>query len=146
MQSGLAALGYHVSRLGLATTEQKTEAIRNLEFPPTLGDLDTGLGFFGYHRKFVDHFSEIIRPLQILKTRSFKGAPIFKKDCSKHAERIALTDIGSDTLLLQQCREAWETLKVKLIAALTLAFPDFSRPFILYVDGSKKRGFGAALY
>src|SRR5204862_6470338 len=35
-QPGLEALGHHVSRLGLATTEQKTEAIRALQVPATL--------------------------------------------------------------------------------------------------------------
>ena len=144
-QSGLAALGHHVSRLGLATTTQKTAAIKALEFPRSLSELDTGIGFFGYHHKFVDHFTEIIRPLQILKTRGFKGAPIYKKDHAKHAEHVKLSDLHQDQLL-RECWQAWETLKQKLIDAPTLAFPDFTKPFILHVDGSKQRGFGAALY
>ena len=34
----------------------------------------------------------------------------------------------------------------KLCNAPTLAFPDFTKPFILYVDGSKKKAYGVALY
>jgi len=45
-----------------------------------------------------------------------------------------------------KCEEAWETLKERLCSASTLAFPNFRESFILYTDGSKERGFGAALH
>jgi hypothetical protein len=38
-----------------------------------------GVGYFGYHRKFVDHYIAIERPLQVLKTRGLKGAPAGKQ-------------------------------------------------------------------
>ena len=44
------------------------------------------------------------------------------------------------------CYRAWETLKDKLYNIPTLAFPDFDRPFILYTDSSKEKGYRAALY
>ena len=55
----IKALGHHVSRLGLSTVEEKTEAIQNLDYPGCLRDLETGLGFFGYYRKFVPYYSAI---------------------------------------------------------------------------------------
>src|SRR5437773_7088803 len=42
----IKALGHHVSQLGLSTVEEKTEAIRNLDYLGCLRDLETGLGFF----------------------------------------------------------------------------------------------------
>jgi hypothetical protein len=62
-QSGLQALGHYVSRLGLSIVEEKVEAIRALKFLITLAELEYGLGFFGYYRKFVPHFIGISRPL-----------------------------------------------------------------------------------
>lgn len=149
-QPSLAALGHHVSRLGLTTTADKLAAIRDLEFPTTLRHLEIGIGFFGYHRKFVDHYAAIERPLQVLKARGFKNAPRGKRQRHQHApiNRFLdqpLSDLADDTLL-QECRSAWEQLKESLCTAAKLRFPDFEKKFKLYVDGSKERGFGAGLY
>jgi hypothetical protein len=149
-QPGLRALGHFVSRLGLSTVEQKVEAVRALAFPTNLQELEHGLGFFGYYRKFVPYFAAIARPLQILKTRGFKGVSVDKKIRKAHAIKTKVADVaeGSDPpdTLIARCKEAWETLKEKLCSAPTLAFPNFDRPFILYVDGSRERGYGVALH
>ena len=71
----IKALGHHVSQLGLSTVEEKTEAIRNLDYPRNLRDLETGLGFFGYYRKFVLYYSAIAQSLLDLKTTGFKTSP-----------------------------------------------------------------------
>jgi hypothetical protein len=62
-QVGLKALGRHVSRLGLATAEDKVAAVKALEFPQTLRHLEMGIGYFGYHRRFIDYYAAIERPL-----------------------------------------------------------------------------------
>jgi hypothetical protein len=149
-QSSLAALGHHVSRLGLATTDQKIAAVKALEFPTDLSQLEISVGYFGYYWKFIDHYAAVERPLQVLKTRGLKGAPTGKRHLHKGSEikailAQALTTISDDPLL-QECKTAWEALKTMLCEAVALAFPDFDKPFILYVDGSKERGFGAALH
>lgn len=46
----------------------------------------------------------------------------------------------------QECIEAWEILKTALYDAPTLAYPDYTKPFLLYTDRLKERGYGAALY
>ena len=146
-QQGLRALGHWVSRLGLSTVEDKVEAIRALKFPENLVELENGYGFFGYYRKFVSHFAGIARPLQELKTLGFKGSPIDKKPRAAFARKRSLTEVvGDNRKLLEDCKQAWQTLKDRLCEAPQLAFPDFDKPFILYVDGSKERGFGAALH
>lgn len=74
-QAKLEALGHFVSRFGLSTTEEKTEAIRHLEMPKTLQQLEMGMGLMGYYRDFVPDYAIITNPLNELKTIGFKGSP-----------------------------------------------------------------------
>lgn len=139
------ALGHHVSRLGLGTVQEKTDAIRALKFPETLNLLEIAIGLFNYYRKFVLWFAPICRPLTDLKTKGFKNAPPKGYGRDKHAQETLLAAIADDGEL-QKCKLAFEELKNRLCNAPILAFPDFGRPFILYVDGCKQRGYGAALH
>lgn len=133
------SLGHHVSRLGLSTAAEKVAAVKELAFPSTLKKLETALGFFGYYRKFVPYYSHISGPLLALKTAKFKGAPSSGIKRQTHALATTLTPTAEEM-------QAWNALKSALIDAPTLAFPDFSRDFILYCDGSKERGYGTALH
>jgi hypothetical protein len=135
----IKALGHHVSRLGLATDEEKIEAIKKLEYPRTLSELETGLGLFGYYRKFCLGFSYIAEPLEQLKTALLKGAP-YKKPKRKTFAHKTSADFDKD------CRDAWDSLKETLADAPIRALPKFDKPFLLYTDGSKEFGFGAALH
>ena len=53
--------------------DEKVEAVREMKFPRNLRELETGLGFFGYYRKFIEHCAAIARPLVQLKTEGFRG-------------------------------------------------------------------------
>lgn len=141
----IQALGHHVSRLGLGTVQEKTEAIQTLAFPSTLALLEIAIGLFGYYRKFVEWFAAICKPLVELKTKGFKNAPIKGYGRDKHAQDTLLEDIATEEQLII-CRAAFKELKNRLCSAPVLAFPDFERPFHLYVDGCKQKGFGAALH
>jgi len=48
--------------------------------------------------------------------------------------------------LLEDAKEAWKKLQDRLCEHPQLAFPNFDKDFILYVDGSKEMGFGVALH
>ncbi|KAJ8122730.1 hypothetical protein ONZ43_g1146 [Nemania bipapillata] len=71
-QHGLDALGVHVSRLGLATTEEKIAAIKELEMPRTLEELEHGIGLMGFQRNWIHHFAALAEPLNAIKTIGFK--------------------------------------------------------------------------
>ena len=71
----IKVLGHHVLWLGLSTVEEKTKVIRNLDYPRNLRDLETGLGFFRYYRKFVPYYSAIAQLLLDLKITGFKTSP-----------------------------------------------------------------------
>ena len=139
------ALGHHVSRLGLSTAASKTEAVRQMDYPKSLSQLEIGLGFFGYYRKFVPYYSHIAQPLIDLKTRGYKDSPA-KKPAQKHFGDSKGFEDGTSSEMPQECKHAWDQLKEKLCNAPTLAYPDFDKGFILYCDGSHERGFGAALH
>lgn len=48
--------------------------------------------------------------------------------------------------LVARRMEAWDTIRDRLISAPTLAYPDFTKPFKFYVDGSKEWGFGVVVH
>ena len=142
----IQALGHHVSRLGLSTVKEKTEAIRAMVFPETLMQLEYALGFFGYYRQFVPHYSHIAKPLIQLKTRGFKDEPSKRGYGRKRYAMTKTTAEFADEKQRAECEAAFEELKTALCNAPTRAHPDFNRPFIFYVDGSQEKGFGCAVH
>ncbi|KAF8422957.1 hypothetical protein EV426DRAFT_513551, partial [Tirmania nivea] len=61
--SSMDLLGIRVSRLGLRTLEQKTEAIKVLLCPKTVKELWRILGQFSYYRQFIPKFVSVAEPL-----------------------------------------------------------------------------------
>lgn len=143
-------LGHRISRLGVATSADKVDIIRRMAFPATLKGLESGLNFFGYYRRFVDRFAAIAEPLNTLKTLRFRPSPHKGRMRRHFAERTSLdsSPASDDSYheLLHRAHEAWEELKRRLSVAPTLTYPDFSKEFLLYVDGSKEFGMGVAVH
>lgn len=74
----------------------------------------------GYNRQFIPAFSEIATPL------------------------IALTKKYARCKWTRDCQKAFDTLKDKLAAVPSLAYPDLSKPMVLYT-GASERCVGAVL-
>jgi hypothetical protein len=156
--------------LGLSTTEDKVAAVKALEFPRNIAELESTIGFFSYYRKFVPFFAGIAAPLEKLKTIGLAGAlfkgrkrsnftaltiiplpppePIVEEsaDKSKKTKRVERKRELPPPDLLPRCHQAFKLLQDRLCSAPTLAHPDFKKPFILYVNSSKEYGFSAALH
>lgn len=96
----------------------------------------------------MERFATLAEPLHKLKSLLFHGTPLKGKARRSFATSIRLS--GSDNKeyneLLAHCQQSWDTLRERLTEAPTLAYPDFSKPFILYVDGSLEYGFGVAVH
>ena len=113
-------LGHVISRDGIATDPAKTERVASWPVPNSKREVQKFLGFAGYYRKFVKDFATIARPLH------------------------RLTERTATFSWMSECQKAFDTLRQQLCSAPILAYPDFTRQFILDTDASDV-GIGAVL-
>ena len=69
----------------------------------------------GFHRKFVESYSKIAAPLNMLLRKESE-----KKMCWS-----------------AECHDSFDRLKQALLSASILAYPDMNKPFMLTCDASK---------
>ena len=113
-------MGYVVSNAGVCADPDKVKAVQDFPRPQNLKQLRSFLGLASYYRRFIPRFSQVAAPLYAL----------MKKDAPYQWN--------------SSCQDTFEQLKQKLIQAPVLAFPDFSKDFILETDASGV-GLGAVL-
>ena len=105
-------LGHIVSKDGLRVNPENTDKIRNCQSPTNVKQVRSALGMMGYYRKFVKDYAKIAQPLNNL----------FKKDTKFN--------------WTEDCEQAFNVLKTKLIEAPILRYPKFEDEFVLSVDSS----------
>lgn len=91
----------------------KLDGIRNWPTPTTVKQVRAFIGFGNFYRKFIDHFSDLARPLIDLTKKDMRW------DWTPERDR------------------AFRTLKQKFTAAPVLLMPDDAHPFSLGADASK---------
>lgn len=113
-------LGHVISEEGIATDPAKTEKVASWPVPTSRREVQQFLGLANYYRRFVKNFAIIAKPLHRLteKNSSFKWS--------------------------EDCQQAFELIRRKLVSPPILAFPDYSKEFILDTDASDT-GVGAVL-
>ena len=57
-------LGHIISRSSLKPDDEKVAAVRDWPVPRSVSDIRRFLGFTNYFRRFIDHYSDIARPLE----------------------------------------------------------------------------------
>ncbi|KAE8220768.1 hypothetical protein CF326_g8690 [Tilletia indica] len=132
----LTLLGRKVSGAGVAVWQDRAQAVQALSPPRTLQDLYHVLGLFGYYRAFIPRFAEIASPLTRL-TRGWRY--------ERRGDRTVLVNPSGDSTPANKVGLEWGPEQQQSFAALkaavatppTLAHPDPSRPYVLYVDASK---------
>jgi hypothetical protein len=135
--ASLKLLGRRISTEVLEVLQDKLAAVRDLKAPTKLRELWHVLGLFGYYRSFIRRYSIIAAPL----TGLMRGMRPDKKEDGSYTHRMGETPIE----WTPECQAAFDTLKNRLINPPVLAYPDFSKPFILYVDASHQ-GMACALH
>src|SRR6516162_7378611 len=100
-------LGHIVGQGGIRPDPAKIEKIKNLKQPINVKGVRSVLGLCSYYRRFIKGFSKIAKPINELlqKNKKFEWT--------------------------EKQQEAFETLKSKLIEQPILAYPDFTKEFIL---------------
>lgn len=130
LQKKVKYLGHIVSESGIEVDPGKVAAVQKMLPPKDVGEVQSFLGFVGFHRKFIQDFASIAQPLHELLRQP-------KKRKGK-ARQVAEFTWGD------RQQVAFETLISKLCSAPVLGYADFSQSFLLHVDASQ-RGLGAVL-
>jgi hypothetical protein len=111
-QSSVLYLGYQVSKDGVSTNLEKIKIVQEWPVPRNVRDVRSFIGLTSYYRKFVKGFADIARPLHKLMSKN----AVFK---------------WSD-----ECQKAFEHLKMCLVTAPVLAYPEAKGTFYLDTDAS----------
>ena len=122
-------MGRIVSGDGYSLDPDDTAAVHNLakQKLETVGDVRKLLGFLSYYRQYIQDFSRIAKPLYDLMAGPEPLA-------SNH--RVTWTEEHQKRL---------DMLIHRLTSPPVMAFPDFTKPFVLHTDASQE-GLGAVLY
>lgn len=119
-QTEFEYLGFHADANGLRPSDRHIQAIKLYPEPKNHKQLKACNGLFSFFRKFVQSFSRIAYPL--IKLENSDGPYVFSNEC----------------------RDAFLSLKQKLVEAPVLSIFDHKRETELHCDACS-RGFGASL-
>ena len=122
----LAYLGHVISAKGVATDEDKIEAIKNWPTPTNVMEVRSFLGFMGDYCSFIPKFVQVAHPLHKLTSGENAG----KKKAA----------IKWDSW----CQQAFDDLRTLCTMAPILVYANFTKPFKLHTDACGT-GLGAVL-
>ncbi|GJU24860.1 reverse transcriptase domain-containing protein [Tanacetum coccineum] len=105
-------LGHKISKKGIEVDKAKIDVIAKLPHPTTVKGIRSFLGHACFYRRFIKDFLKISRPMTHL----------LKKD--------------TPFIFSEECIQAFQTLKKKLIEASILIALDWDQPFELMCDAS----------
>ncbi|KAJ4700581.1 Retrovirus-related Pol polyprotein [Melia azedarach] len=111
VQEGIV-LGHRISVKGIEVDRAKIEVIEKLPPPTSVKAVRSFLGHAGFYQRFIKDFSKISKPL-----------------CN-----LLIKDIPFD--FSNDCLQAFNTLKKRLISAPIIVAPDWDLPFELMCDAS----------
>jgi len=120
-KSSVKWLGYTISAQGITPDQDKVKELKAMRRPQTIKELRSALGMWTYFASFIPSYSIF-------------AAPLFAQ-LKKGVKSLEWT---------QECQDAWETIKNKLVSAPIMGFPDFTEPLFLHTDACKS-GFAAVL-
>eukprot|EP00804_Cyclotella_cryptica_P018673 CCRYP_007176-RA/>CCRYP_007176-RA protein AED:0.23 eAED:0.26 QI:0/-1/0/1/-1/1/1/0/298 len=121
-------LGYILSRDGIKPQPKKVQSILALTPPKNVKNLSRFLGMVQYYRDLWAQCSEMLAPLTSLvgecgHTKESKLLKVKKKPCKWTEEH----------------QKAFDDVKATIAKDVSLAYPDYSKGFEIYTDGSKRQ-------
>ena len=105
-------LGHKISKKGIKVDKAKLDVIDKLPPPVNVKGIRSFLGHAGFYRRFIKDFSKIAKPLRYLSNK--EAVFVFN----------------------EECLEAFNTLKAKLVSAPMITSPDWGQEFELMCDAS----------
>lgn len=130
-------LGYQVTPDGVAPNRKKLEALLEMEKPSSFADLHRFIGLANFFAVFMRHYSEVMEPLNKLK--SLESIVLPRKKSRKPSTRPGMVPWD------READEAFVMLKHAMANLPKLNPPDFTKPFCVVTDGSM-RGHGSVLF
>ena len=111
VQEGIV-LGHKISVRGIEVDKVKIDVIKKLPPPMNVKGMIIFLGHAGFYRRFIKYFSKVAKPLNNLLNKDI--AFVFNEECV----------------------EAFNDLKIRLVSAPVLTTPDWGQEFELMCDAS----------
>ena len=136
-QTSVTFLGHILSADGVSPNPEKVSKVKDWLIPKTPKEVHSFIGLASYYRRFIPNFAKWAGPLHaLIIPASFK-----QKICKGEMKKSDLPKFE----WTPTCQEGFDQLKNALTEAPILAYPDYSKPFILETDASLK-GLGAVLF
>ena len=135
-QTGVNFLGHILSAKGVLPNPEKVDKVKDWPVPKTPKEVHSFIGLASYYCRFIPNFTKWAGPLHSLIVPASFKQKIHKGEMKK-----------CDLLEFQwtpACQEGFDQLKKVLTEAPMLAYPDYSKLFILETDALLK-GLGAVL-
>ena len=129
-QTSITFLGHILSVDGVSPNPEKVAKIKDWPTPKTPKEVHSFVGLASYYHRFIPNFAKWSGPLHaLIVPASFK-------------QKIRKGEMKKSNLPEFQwtpaCQEGFNQLKKALTEAPILAYPDYSKPFILEMDASLK--------
>ena len=135
-QTSVTFLGNILSADGVSPNLEKVAKIKDWPTPKIPKEVHSFVRLASYYHRFIPNFTKWAGPLHaLIVPASFK-----QKNCKGEMKKSNLPEFQWTSA----CQEGFNQLKKALTEALVLAYPDYSKPFILETDASLK-GLGAVL-
>ena len=135
-QTSVTFLGHILSANGVSPNPEKVAKIKDWPTPKTPKEVHSFVGLASYYHRFIPNFAKWAGPLHALIVPASFKQKIRKGEMKK-------SDLP-EFQWTSACQEGFNQLKKALTEAPVLAYPDYSKPFILETDASLK-GLGAVL-
>ena len=135
-QAEVDFLGHVLSKNGVSPNLEKIEKVRDWPTPTNSKEVHSFIGLASYYRRFIPNFVKWAGPLHALIIPA----------STQYNVRMGLLKKSnlSEFKWTEECEAGFTNLKQALISASILAYPDYSKAFILETDTSLK-GLGAVL-
>ena len=133
-QTEVRYLGHSISQDGISTDPDKISALKSWPVPRNSKELHSFLGFTSFYRKYVEHYSRVVQPLQDLL-----------QWCSIRCGNTKKRKIDIQQQWTKEHQQAFLAIIERLTSAPVLGYANYKLPYVLHIDASRQ-GLGAVLY